>query len=141
MIYRALARAVAALHVAFVLFVVLGGLLVLRWPALLWLHVVGVVWAAATLAFDLGCPLTPWEKSLWRRGGREPYAEGFLQHHILRTLTSPEHSRRNHVAIGVGVLILNVVVYVFVLSSSAGLSSRTSGSECRDLRCVTRGRL
>jgi hypothetical protein len=120
MTYRALARAVAALHVAFVLFVVLGSLLVLRWPALVWLHVVAVVWAAATLAFDLGCPLTPLEKSFWRRGGREPYAEGFLQHHILRTLASPEHSRRNHFAIGIGVLALNVAVYLVVLTSRTG---------------------
>lgn len=117
--YRALARAVATLHVAFALFVVLGGLLVLSWPALLWWHVAGVGWAAATLAFDLGCPLTPMEKSFWRRGGREPYPEGFLQHHILRTLASPEHSRRNHIAIGVGVLVLNVVVYLVLLSSRA----------------------
>jgi uncharacterized protein DUF2784 len=120
MIYRALARVVAALHLLFVVFVVLGSLLVLRWPGLLWLHLLGVVWATATLAFDLGCPLTPWEKSFWRRGGREPYPEGFLQHHVLRTATSAEHSRRNHIAIGVGVLVLNVVVYlVFWLSSRA----------------------
>lgn len=120
MIYRSLARAVAAMHVAFVLFVVLGSFLVLRWPALLWWHLVAVVWATATLAFDLGCPLTPWEKSFWRRGGREPYAEGFLQHHILRTLASPEHSRRNHIAIGVGVLVLNFVVYLVAFSSRTG---------------------
>ncbi|MDB4892418.1 MAG: hypothetical protein JWL61_4273 [Gemmatimonadetes bacterium] len=119
MTYRALARAVAALHVAFVLFVVLGSLLVLRWPGLLWLHLLAVLWAAATLAFDLGCPLTPLEKSFWRQGGREPYPEGFLQHHVLRTLASPEHSRRNHVAIGVGVLVLNVVVYFILFSSRA----------------------
>jgi uncharacterized membrane protein YedE/YeeE len=117
MTYRALARAVAALHVAFVLFVVLGSLLVLRWPSLLWLHVAGVAWAAATLAFDLGCPLTPWEKSLWRRGGREPYPEGFLQHHVLRSFVSAEHSRRNHIVLGIGALVLNIAVYFFVLSS------------------------
>jgi hypothetical protein len=120
MMYRALARVVAALHVAFVLFVMLGSLLVLRWPALLWLHLLSVVWAATTLAFDLGCPLTPWEKSLWRRGGRAPYSEGFLQHHVLRTLASPEHSRRNHIAIGVGVLVLNVTVYLIVIASRTG---------------------
>ena len=112
MIYRALARAVAAVHVTFVLFVVVGSLLVLRWPGLMWVHLLSVLWAGATLAFDLGCPLTPWEKSLWRRGGREPYAEGFLQHHILRTLTSNTNSRRDHVVLGIGVVVLNTVVYL-----------------------------
>ncbi len=112
--FRALARTVAAVHVGYVLFVVLGSLLVLRWPGLLWLHLFAVLWAAATLALDLGCPLTPWEKSLWQRGGREPYEDGFLQHHVLRTMASPEQSRRNHIALGIGVLALNVVVYLGV---------------------------
>lgn len=112
MIYRALARVVAAVHMAFMVFVLVGSFLVLRWPSLLWVHLLAVVWAAATLTFDLGCPLTPWEKSLLRQSGREPYAEGFLQHHVLRRLVSSEHSRRTHIVLGVGVLALNVVVYL-----------------------------
>ncbi|HEX2723891.1 MAG TPA: DUF2784 domain-containing protein, partial [Gemmatimonadaceae bacterium] len=85
MTWRMLARLVAALHTGYVVFVVLGSLLVLLWPSFLWIHLSAVTWAAATMFFDLGCPLTPWEKTFWRRGGREPYEEGFLQHHVLRT--------------------------------------------------------
>ena len=120
MIYRALARAVAALHSTFALFVVLGSLLVLRWPGFLWLHLLAVAWAAAVLTFDLPCPFTHWEKSLWRRGGREPYPEGFLQHHVLRSISSAEYSRRNHIAIGVGALVLNVLVYLVIFTSRPG---------------------
>ena len=119
MIYRVLARAIAALHVGFVVFVVLGSLLVVRWPWLLWEHVAAVLWAAATMTFDLGCVLTPWEKSLWRSGGREPYAEGFLQHHVLRTDLSPATSRLAHVALGLAALALNAVVYVAVFNGRA----------------------
>src|SRR5437762_10066303 len=88
MSHRALARLVVLAHSAFVAFVVFGSLLVLRWPSLMWVHVAAVLWAAATLAFDLGCPLTPWEKTQWRLGGVEPYPEGFLQHHVLRARVS-----------------------------------------------------
>jgi len=84
MSWRALARLVAGIHIAYVVFVVFGGLLVLIWPSLLWVHLAAVVWAFLTMVFDLGCPLTPWEKNAWIRGGRVPYEEGFLQHHILR---------------------------------------------------------
>jgi len=110
-IHRALARLVIFAHVTYVAFVVFGSLLVLRWPALMWLDITAVVWAAATLAFDLGCPLTPWEKSLWKLGGVEPYPEGFLQHHILRVRFTAEHSRRNHTVVGIFVLLLNAPVY------------------------------
>ncbi|MEP6732622.1 MAG: DUF2784 domain-containing protein [bacterium] len=112
MIYRALARGIASVHIAYVVFVVFGSLMVLYWPRLLWVHLLAVLWAAATMTLDLGCPLTPWEKAFWLRGGREPYAEGFLQHHILRAFASPEHSRRNHTVLGVGVLVFNVAVYL-----------------------------
>jgi hypothetical protein len=115
MSWRALARLVAGIHIAYVVFVVFGGLLVLIWPSLLWVHLAAVVWAFLTMVFDLGCPLTPWEKNAWIRGGRVPYEEGFLQHHILRTTFSPGHERRNHVYAGVFVVALNFLVYYFVL--------------------------
>lgn len=35
------------LHLAFILFVLFGGLLVLRWRRLLWLHLPVVAWGAA----------------------------------------------------------------------------------------------
>lgn len=111
--HRAVARVVAGVHLVFALFVMLGGVLVLRWPSLLWVHLFAVLWAGATTILDLGCPLTPWEKTAWRRGGREPYEEGFLQHYVMRRRTSSrEESRRQHIALGIGVVVFNVVVYV-----------------------------
>ena len=44
--YRLGADLVLVLHLAFVLFVVAGGLLVMKWPALIWLHVPAVAWGA-----------------------------------------------------------------------------------------------
>lgn len=114
MTWRMLARAVATVHTGYVVFVVMGSLLVLVWPSLLWVHIIAVVWAAATMFFDLGCPLTPWEKRFWRRGGVEPYEEGFLQHHVLRTRFDPAKARRNHSMLGALVLALNIVVYLIV---------------------------
>ena len=95
-------------------FVAAGSLVVLRWPSLWWLHAFAIVWAFATMTTDLGCVLTTWEKDLWRRGGREPYPEGFLQHHVFRTKFAPEKERRNHVLLGVGAVLLNVLVYGWV---------------------------
>ena len=111
MSHRLLARFIIALHAGYVAFVVFGSVLVLRWPRLLWVHLAAVVWGFATLAFDLGCPLTPWEKTQWRLGGVEPYPEGFLQHHILRTRFTAEDSRRNHTIVGLVVVALNAAVY------------------------------
>ena len=118
MTWRLLARTVAAAHVAFVLFVLLGSLLVLQWPKLIWLHLLAVIWGGLTLIFDLGCPLTPWEKQCWRMGGVTPYEEGFLQHHVLKTRFNPAKERRNHIVLGAAAIVLNVAVYSLVFARS-----------------------
>ncbi len=110
-----LAYFLAATHVAYVFFVLLGGLLVLAWPRMLPFHIASVIWAGATMIGDLGCPITSWEKSALRRGGREPYPEGFLQHHVLRTRFDPGNARRNHIILGAIAIALNLAVYVAVL--------------------------
>ena len=114
MTWRALARTVATLHTAFVVFVVFGSVLVAQWPGLLWIHLLAVTWAGLTLMFDLGCPLTPWEKQLWEMGGVTPYDDGFLQHHVLRKQINPAKERRNHIVLGASAIVLNVVIYLFV---------------------------
>jgi hypothetical protein len=116
--WRLIARAVAAVHIAYVVFVLLGSLLVLISPRLMWVHLLAVAWAGLTLVFDLGCPLTPWEKRFWKLGGVEPYPEGFLQHHILRMRFDPAHERRNHALLGAFAIALNAVIYWMVLRDS-----------------------
>ncbi len=62
MIYRLLADLVVVIHLAFIVFVAVGGLLAWRWPQLVWAHVPVVVWAVAIVAIGFTCPLTPLEK-------------------------------------------------------------------------------
>ena len=44
MIYRLLADVVVVVHLGFVLFVVLGGFLLRRWPKLMYVHVPAAIW-------------------------------------------------------------------------------------------------
>jgi len=81
--YRFLADAVALVHLAFVLFIPLGGLAVLRWPRLAWVHLVSAVWGALILWTDLICPLTPLEKTLRSWGGDVAYEGGFIRHYLV----------------------------------------------------------
>lgn len=115
MLNRAFATVIALLHGTFSLIVVFGGLLVFRYPPLLWLHVACVAWAVITMTTDIGCVLTTWEKALWRRGGREPYPAGFVEHYIVGPLTGGPVSHRAHVLLGVLVLGGNMVIYYFIL--------------------------
>ncbi|HYJ79843.1 MAG TPA: DUF2784 domain-containing protein, partial [Longimicrobiaceae bacterium] len=109
--YRALADAVVVLHFGFVLFVVLGGVLVLRRPWLAWAHLPAAVWGALIEFAGWVCPLTPLENHL-RALGREPgYTGGFVEHYITAVLYPSGLTRGMQVAIGLFVLAVNAFVY------------------------------
>ena len=115
MIYRALADLVLVVHLLFVLFVVLGGLLVLRWPALAWLHIPAAVWGVLIEYTGWICPLTPLENSLRVRGGDAGYTGGFIQHYIQPLLYPSGLTRGTQIVLGSLVLLLNLSAYGILL--------------------------
>ena len=82
MLFRLSADLVVVTHVAFLVFVVAGSLVVRRHPRLAWLHAPALLWAVTSITIGLPCPLTPLEKVLRRLGGEEPYSSGFIDHYV-----------------------------------------------------------
>lgn len=113
MIYRILAELVLVIHFCFVLFVVLGGLLVLRWPAILWLHLPAFVWGILVQCFFWSCPLTPLENWFRRLGGEAGYTGGFVEHYIMAILYA-NVSRGFQVMLGLLLIGVNALVYSLV---------------------------
>ncbi|MGE0030679.1 MAG: DUF2784 domain-containing protein [Steroidobacteraceae bacterium] len=112
MIHRLLADAVLALHLAFILFVALGGFLVLRRPRLAWLHTPVFLWGAAIEFGGWICPLTPLEKWLRERGGEGAYAGGFIEHYVTALIYPAGLTRNLQLLIGAGVLAINAAIYL-----------------------------
>ena len=109
--YRVLADLVVVLHLAFVLFAVLGGLLARRWQRCAWLHVPAALWAALIEFRGWACPLTPLENWLRRRGGAAGYQSSFIEHYLLPLLYPTALTRRLQIALGLLVLGVNLAVY------------------------------
>jgi hypothetical protein len=116
LIYRALADLILALHLVFVLFVVLGELLVLRWPRAAWLHVPAAIWGVLIEFTGWICPLTPLENSLRTRGGEAGYNGGFIEHYVQPLLYPAGLTRSTQVVLGSLVLVLNLTAYGIALS-------------------------
>jgi hypothetical protein len=116
LIYRALADVVLVLHLGFVLFVVLGGLLVLRWPRLAWLHIPAAVWGVLIEYTGWICPLTPLENSFRLRGGEAGYSGGFIQHYIQPILYPAGLTRSTQIALGSFALLVNLTAYGVVVA-------------------------
>jgi hypothetical protein len=110
-----LADAVVVLHLAFVLFVVLGGLLVLRWPRAAWLHLPAAAWGALIEFAGWVCPLTPLEIWLRQQGGARGYSSSFIEHYLLPVLYPGSLTRGLQLALGALVVAVNVAIYVSVV--------------------------
>ena len=113
--YRIGADFVLITHFAFVLFVVLGGFLALRWPRLAWVHLPVAVYGAIIEFLGFICPLTPLENSLRQRGGEAGYSGGFIDHYITATIYPSGLTRGIQLVLGVGVLVVNALVYAIVV--------------------------
>jgi hypothetical protein len=108
---RWLADAVVAIHFAFIAFVVLGGLLALRWPRVAWVHAPIAIWGVVIEFVGFVCPLTPLENWLRHRGGEQGYAGGFIQHYLLPVIYPSGLTREVQIVLGIFVLALNGLIY------------------------------
>lgn len=111
MIYRALADAVLILHLAFMLFVVLGGLLVLWRRRLAWLHLPAVAWGILIEIAGWICPLTPLENWLRMQGGERGYSGGFIENYLVSLIYPDGLTRELQWLLAALVMAVNTAVY------------------------------
>ena len=112
MAYRLLADLVVIIHGGFVLFAVLGGLLVLKRPRWAWLHLPAFLWAGFIELTGGICPLTPLENWLRAAGGQEVYRGEFIDRYLMPLLYPDELTQEYQILLGSFVLVLNAAIYV-----------------------------
>src|SRR5437899_54670 len=108
MLYQTLATCVAVIHFAFIIFVIAGGFLVLRWPALKWVHLPAALWGALIEIGGWICPLTRYENLLRGRAGVAGYGGGFVEHYLLRAMYPAGLTRGIEFAIAATVVTVNI---------------------------------
>jgi len=112
--YRALADIVVVLHIAFVLFAAMGGILAFKWRRAAWFHIPAALWAALIELTGWECPLTPLENWLRRLGGEVGYQTGFIERYLLPALYPASFTRSLHISLGFLVLGVNLAIYVTI---------------------------
>lgn len=122
-----LADAVVVLHLAFVLFVVFGGLLVTRYRWLALLHVPAFVWGAYIAISGGLCPLTGIENRLRRNAGVAIYDSGFIEHYIYPVLYPPGLTRTAQFGLAAIVLGINGTIYAWILFHRKGRDGTIGG--------------
>jgi len=106
-----LADVVVLVHLAFIVFVATGGLLVLRWPKVAWAHLPSALWGALIELMGWVCPLTPLENTLRTAGGGSGYEGGFIVRYVMPVVYPSGLTRGMQVALGIVIITVNLFVY------------------------------
>jgi hypothetical protein len=111
MSYHLLADAALVIHFAFILFVILGGILIIWWPKVTWLHIPAAVWGALIEIAGWICPLTHLENWLRVKGGQTGYTGGFIEEYILPVIYPVGLTREIQITLGILVIFVNLFIY------------------------------
>jgi hypothetical protein len=110
--YRLLADLIVVVHLAYLVFIPVGGFLAWRWPRLVPVHLAAVAVALVSVTIGFECPLTTWEQSLRRLGGQKPYADGFIDHYLTGRLYPHGHDTLIQLLFGAAVIVAYVGLYL-----------------------------
>ena len=102
------------MHLAYIVFVVAGAVLVRYRPKLLWVHLVAVAWGAYVALAHRVCPLTPLENALRVRAGQVGYSGDFVEHYLIPVIYPKALTPGIQVAEGIFVLAVNLALYTWV---------------------------
>ena len=113
--YNFLANAVVGIHFLFILFVVFGGLLVIRYPKMAFIHIPAAVWGAMVEFTGWFCPLTPLENRFRSLAGEQSYSGDFIQRYLIPVMYPENLTPKIQLILGSIVVVVNVVVYVIAV--------------------------
>lgn len=115
MLLKIAADLILLAHLAFIVFVILGGLLVFRKRWLALLHLPAVLWGTLIEFQGWGCPLTPLEKQLRIAGNQAGYTGGFIEHYLLPLIYPAQLSHPIQVILGILVISINLIIYSLII--------------------------
>lgn len=115
MAFRLAADGVLLLHVAFILFVLLGAVMALRWRWMPYVHVPAAAWGFFVELTGRACPLTYMENYFRIKAGQTGYADSFIEHYILNIVYPIGITRNVQFVLAGVVVVVNVAIYGWLL--------------------------
>jgi hypothetical protein len=114
-LYKLLADAVIIAHFLSIVFVAGGGLLVIRFPRLAWLHLPAAVWGTVVEFTGWICPLTPLENHFRELGGGVSYRGDFIAQYLLAVIYPGNLTVEIQRILGGLVIVINVIFYTLAI--------------------------
>jgi len=114
-VYNVLADTIVVTHFLFIVFVICGGLLVIRWPRISFVHLPAAVWGTTVEIFGWVCPLTPLENHFRNLAGDASYSGDFIVRYLLPVIYPENLTTTIQQLLGGLVIAVNVIIYIVVI--------------------------
>jgi len=114
-VYNLLADLTVLAHFLFIVFVICGGLLVIRWPKTAFIHLPAAAWGAIVEFFGWICPLTPLENHFRNLAGYNQYSGDFILRYLIPVIYPENLTTTIQTFLGILVIIINVFVYIIAI--------------------------
>lgn len=111
MLLRIAADSVLLLHLAFILFVLLGGAMTIWQRWIPFIHLPAAVWGFFVELTGRVCPLTYLENYFRIKAGQSGYTESFIEHYLLDIIYPSGLTREIQLALAGVVVVVNIAIY------------------------------
>lgn len=105
---------VVVIHFSFIVWVVCGGFLAIKWWWLALAHLPALAWGVLLEWNGWICPLTPLEMRLRAERGLPGYDSGFIDNYLMPIIYPEGLTREIQMALAIGLLLVNGIAYGLV---------------------------
>ena len=128
MSFRLVADGVLLLHLAFIVFALLGAAMAVRWQWIPFIHLPAAAWGCFVELTGRACPLTYLENYLRIKAGQSGYTESFIEHYILDIIYPSGLTREIQFVLAGVVVVVNIAIYGWLFARRRhGVKSERSG--------------
>ena len=117
-IFEIFATLILLLHFSFILFVIFGALLILRFKKIIYFHLPAVAWGAYIELSHSICPLTHLENYFLKKAGKDQYSVDFIENYIFKIIYPPALNYEIQTYLGVILIFVNLVIYYYIVKKS-----------------------
>jgi hypothetical protein len=114
-VYNLFADAIVLAHFLFIAFVICGGLLVIRWPQIAFVHFPAAAWGATVEIFGWICPLTPLENHFRLLAGNSAYSGDFIFRYLVPVIYPENMTASIQQVLGILVIVINIILYTIAI--------------------------
>ena len=117
-IFEIFATLTLLLHFSFILFVIFGALLILRFKKIIYFHIPAVAWGAYIELSHSMCPLTHLENYFLKKAGKDQYSIDFIENYVFKIIYPPALNYEIQTYLGVILIFVNLVIYYYIVKKS-----------------------